>query len=190
MKSLSSWAVLSIFVASGAAMAASPKATQGAAPSTAATQSIQPQSTSATYGDWTVSCQRLTSSTGKPACEVNQYVRVQGLKDPVALIAFGYLPDSTALTLTVMTPNNVTLSEPPKAYSEASGGAAIELSWRRCIPGGCFAAGPVGNDALKAWRASREAGRIEYRDAAGQMISLPLSMNGYATALDALRRES
>lgn len=167
-----------------------PQAKSQKPPPAVSGQTVEPQSTSASYGDWVVSCQRLATEDGKRICEVTQYIRVQSLKDPVALVAFGYPPGSTTLALTVMLPTNVTLEQNARAFADPFGGTGIELTWRRCIPGGCFASVAIDAEAFKKWRSSSEAGRFEYRDATGQELSLPFSMKGYNAALDALRQGS
>ena len=68
-------------------------------------------------------------------------------------------------------------------------GSALDLPWRRCLPGGCFADALAADDVLKRWRGLTEPGRIVLKSASGREVALPLSFRGLAPALDALAKE-
>lgn len=174
-----------VLAASAAAAQAAPD--PAAAPK-AAPVSTQPQSTSATYGDWALVCQQvvLTGTETRRICEISQTLQAQGVKEPIAQIAFGRPQKADPLNMTVLLPVNIALDKGVKVFSEASDGVAADLSWRKCTPGGCFADTKVSADILKRWRTAGERGRIELRNANGQDVALPISLRGFAQAMDAL----
>lgn len=167
-----------------AALAASP----AAAPAQAAPPpvSAEPATTSATYGDWVMRCQRVGEGTAaRRMCEVAQTIRVQQGRDPIAEVALGRLPVEKALHLTALLPPNVSF---PSSVSVAGEKPAqtLDLQWRRCLPGGCFADAVAADDLIKAWRGTAGAGKLTFKDAGGRDVQLPVSFRGLAQALDAL----
>ena len=63
-----------------------------------------------------------------------------------------------------------------------------DLSWRRCLPGGCFADIEIKDDLLQRWRSQSAQGIIKFKDSAGRDVTLPFSFRGFAQALDALAK--
>lgn len=146
-----------------------------------------PQATTATYGDWTLRCQRA----GEPAvktCEIVQSLQVQGQPNPVAQIALGRPSPKEPLKLVVVVPTNVAFpSSPQLSIDEKDDGPAV-LAWRRCIAGGCIAETVLKDDVLKRWRPQAERGRLQFKDATDRDVVLPFSFRGFADALDALTK--
>jgi invasion protein IalB len=64
----------------------------------------------------------------------------------------------------------------------------LELSWRRCVPGGCFAETELKDDVLKRYRAQTANGKMQFKDAAGREVPLPFSFRGLPQALDGLAK--
>lgn len=169
----------------GAASAQSGKAP---APTPAAPVGAEPGSTSASYGDWVLRCQRIgEGDKAQRVCEVAQMIQVQNRRDPIAEIALGRLATDSALRLTAALPPSVSFPSTVEVAS-ATGDAAVQLQWRRCVPGGCFADGVPGDEALRAWRGSTGGGKLTFKDAGGHAVTLPLSFRGLAQALDALAK--
>ena len=147
----------------------------------------EPATTTASYGDWTVRCESLQVS-GKPRriCEVVQTMQVQGQQAPVAQVAFGRPEGSTDLHLIAVVPVNVQFPSTVRVGSDDKDTHPLELVWRRCLPGGCFADAVASDDVLGRWRPLTTQGRLQFKDAAGRDAVLPLSFRGLAQALDAL----
>lgn len=149
----------------------------------------EPASTSATYGDWVLRCQRVgEGSAARKVCEVAQTIRMPEQRDPVAEVALGRLPVEKALHVTTLLPPNVSFPSSVMVAAADKAGASIDLQWRRCLTGGCFADGAAPDDLIKAWRSQTSAGKMTFKDAAGREIALPVSFRGLAQALDALDR--
>lgn len=160
----------------------------------------EPGVTTASYGDWVLRCQRLSGEGASRLCEVSQAMQVQGQAAPVAQLAIGRLPGQDGLRVTALLPTNVSFPSSVRvgeAKGDAmdtrdpgkGGGQALELSWRRCIPGGCLADAAAQEAVLKAWRVAEEAGRISFKDADGRELGVPVSFRGLGPALDALAKE-
>ena len=185
---------LALLLGSGSAVAgASAQAPKtGAVPSAkppaaGAPVSADPGATSASYGDWVVRCQRLgEGDKAQRVCEVAQTIQAQNQRDAIAEIAFGHLPHDQALHLTTVLPPSVSFPSTVQLASDDKGSDTIQMQWRRCLPGGCFADVSPTDDTVKAWRAAAGPGRMTFRDAAGREVALPVSLRGLAQALDAL----
>jgi invasion protein IalB len=159
-----------------------------AAPTKAAPAPVtsDPGSTSASYGDWVLRCQRIgEAEKAQRLCEVSQTIQAQGQRDPIAQVAFGRLPNDPALRLTVALPPSVSF---PSTVEIASTAPVLttSLQWKRCLPGGCFADAVPGDDVVKGWRALTSAGKLTFKDAGGHDVALPVSFRGLTQALDAL----
>jgi invasion protein IalB len=180
-----------------AAVSPAPSATP-ATPAAAAPQpatesgpvSSQPQATTASFGDWVMRCRRIDNTPGSAtSCEVAQTLQVQG-QGPIAEIAFGSPPgkDSSAgMRVVVVLPNNVTFAG-PVLMSIDEKDKPVELTYRRCLPAGCFADTDAKDDILARWRTQAGRGRLAFKDGASRDIVLPFSFRGLAQALDAMAK--
>jgi invasion protein IalB len=180
---------LALACSAGAAGAASEKPkSEAAAPKKAGDAiSSDPQMTTATYGDWVERCQRLDASgEQRRICEVAQTVAAAGQSGPLAEIAIGRPNKGAPLRLTLVLPLNVGFPSAPKITAE--GGDPLELSWRRCVPAGCFADSVFDAGALRVFRDAKTA-TVESRAAGGGYFHFAISLRGLPQALDALIRE-
>ncbi|MDO9412627.1 MAG: invasion associated locus B family protein [Pseudolabrys sp.] len=160
----------------------------------AATTGVQtdmsPTSTSASYGDWILRCQRLGAGAEvQRVCEVVQQVRAQDQQNPTAEIAIGRVKKSDPLMLTVVLPVNVTFPNNPNFSSSGKTTDTVDLGWRRCLPGGCFADLVLKDDVLKDWKSQTNVGRLTWKDAAGRDFAVGISSKGLTQAIDALSKE-
>jgi invasion protein IalB len=159
------------------------------APATAAPVSTDPQTTTANYGDWTVRCQRVgDGAAAKRFCEVAQTIQQQGGQGPIAQIALGRLAPADPLRLTIVLPPNVSFPSSPRMGVDENDAHSVDLSWRKCLPGGCFADSEMNDDLLQRWRGLADHGQIRFKDSAGRDVAVPFSFKGLAQALDALAK--
>ena len=143
-----------------------------------------PQRTTATFADWTLRCEH---PTGPAVCEVSQAISADGR--PVAQIAIGRVFRGEPLHLTIAVPPSVTLIQPPRLGGPGKDGPALDLAWRRCLPGACYAEATLPDDAMRQLRARTEQTRITFLDGGGKEAAIPFSPHGLPQALDALARE-
>lgn len=195
-RTILAWAAFAAGIAamSGHAVAqpASPRpaAPPAAAPAPAAPIPAEPSSTTASFGDWTLRCQRLADA-GKTVriCEVAQVLQAQGQQAPIAQVALGRIANGEPVRVTAVMPVSVSFPSSVQITMGEKDAKPVELPWRRCLPTGCFAEAAPGDDVLKQWRKASEPGRILFKDAAGRDLALPLSARGLDQALDALAKE-
>ncbi|MGC2780756.1 MAG: invasion associated locus B family protein [Bradyrhizobium sp.] len=149
----------------------------------------EPNSTSASFGDWALRCQRLgDGAEAQRVCEVAQQIRAQD-QNPVAELAIGRLKKADPLRLTVVLPVNVTISNPPRFSADGKEPEVLDLGWRKCLPGGCIADALLKDDVLRRWKTQTSAEHITWTDASGRDLAIGLSFRGLTQALDALSRE-
>ena len=165
--------------------AAMPAATPAQAPGPV---SAEPQRTTASFGDWVLRCERTRPDV--QTCEAVQVVSNQQ-GQPVAQIALGHPARNDPMRLTMLVPPSITLAAEPKLTAAPGDkpAPAMDLAWRRCLPGGCIADAAVPADALAQLRARTEPSRLVFQDGAAREASLPFSPRGLAQALDALAKE-
>jgi invasion protein IalB len=163
-------------------------ATKTAAPAPVAGTPVQ---TTATYGDWVLRCAHTgEGATGPQTCEVVQTLVLQGQQQPIAQVAIGSIDKTSGLRLTIVVPTAISFSK--TAFISGAAGTAnlFDLTWRRCLPSGCFADIVLTADALKMMRARAEPANLVFRDAGERDITLPFSMRGLSQSLDALGKET
>jgi invasion protein IalB len=135
-------------------------------------------------------CRRIDNTPGSAtSCEVAQTLQVQG-QGPIAEIAFGSPPGkdaSAGMRVVVVLPNNVTLAG-PVLMSIDEKDKPVELTYRRCLPAGCFADTDAKDEILARWRTQAGRGRLAFKDGANRDITLPFSFRGLAQALDAMAK--
>ena len=150
----------------------------------------EPGVTTASFGDWSLRCQRLDSD-GKVGrvCEVSQAIQVQGQAAPIAQVAIGRLKPADPLRLTAALPVSVSFPSSVQIASDEKDVKTVDLPWQRCLPSGCFADSALDDDALRRWRGASQAGRIVFKDSSGRELTIPLSFRGLGQALDALAKE-
>jgi len=142
------------------------------------------------FGDWRLRCQTTGAAPQtRRSCEILQAVMSKSQATPFAQIAFGKPSPSEPLLVTVVVPPDVVFpSEVRIAADEKDAHPAI-LGWRRCVAAGCFANLGPKPDLLKRWRGLQSAGRVSFKNGAGQEVVMPISFRGLADALDALDKQ-
>jgi invasion protein IalB len=150
--------------------------------------SSEPQSTTATFGDWVLRCNRTTvANQPQRVCEVAQTLEAKG-QGVVAQIALGRLSGKDPLRLTVVLAPNISFSHGVRIAIDEKDELPADLTWKRCVPGGCVADGDIRDEILKAWRAQSGGGQIRYAVASGQVVNIAFSFRGLAVALDNLTK--
>jgi invasion protein IalB len=160
------------------------------APPAKAESSAVPDSTSASFGTWTLRCQRASdASLDARVCEVAQSIHVQGQNEPIAQIAIGRIQKGQPLKLTAVLPPNVSFPSSVRVETDEKESAAIELPWRRCLPGACFADAPLTEAFALRLRNYGGNAKLQFKDSTGRDVVVLLPLRGLAPSLDALARE-
>jgi invasion protein IalB len=172
-----------------AAAAPPAAASPPAATPPAAAVAAAPSRTTASFGDWTLRCDRVADATPpKRSCELGLTVQHAGDQSVLAQVAVGRPAAGEPLRFTAVLPANISVGTAPKLIIE--GKDAVDVAWVRCLPGGCIATAGVSDDLLRKLKAAAVAGQLEYRDAAGREIKLPISWRGFGEAFEALGKEA
>jgi invasion protein IalB len=151
----------------------------------------EPSSTSASYGDWIMRCQRLGggADAGR-VCEAAQLIHAQGQENPVAEVAIGRLRQTDPLHLTIVLPVNIAFPNPPRLSANGKDAEGLNLVWLKCLPGGCYANALLTDEVVRRWKDETDGRRIIWTDGAGRESAVGLSFRGLGAALDALNRAS
>jgi len=151
----------------------------------------QPETTTATYGAWTLQCERRADiANGQKVCEITESVVPKNQQNPIARIGIGYPigPANPHLRVTAIFPPNIYIPTAPaiKAKDDDKG---IALIWQRCFAGGCFADADMDSGEIKVWRAiEADTGRLTFTEAVGRNLAIQFSLRGFSQALDALNK--
>ena len=147
-----------------------------------------PDSTSARFGTWSLTC--LGGTSGR-RCEVT-HVETDRQQQPVAVLGMGRLAKGMPFRMVLRVPINVGVSVPAKFIME--GGPAVMLPFRTCSPLGCFADFEFADEAgiMRRLRnlAADKSGRVEWQDSGGATVGFDLPYKGLVPALDGLAKET
>jgi invasion protein IalB len=145
------------------------------------------QQTTATYGDWTVRCVVAEGQKAKQ-CEMIQTANVQGQSNPISQIAIGRPAKTDPVKIVFQLPVGIWLPGGAKLVFDAKA-AAIDASFKRCLPAACFADAELKDDVIKKWRAVTEPGKLNFEDGNRKPAAVPVSFKGFGEAFDALAKE-
>jgi invasion protein IalB len=142
----------------------------------------QPDRTTASYGDWVLRCD--LKATGERSCEVAQ--TIQDIQAQIlAQVTARRVSPGGQLLLTVQVGTNIAIPEPGRLMIDER--AALNLAFRRCLQRGCFAELQLPDEDAITFAQRAEAARFNYRSADGASISIPVSLRGLASSLEALK---
>ena len=174
----------------------------GVAPGFAETVA-EPSSTTATYGNWVVSCAVPAGAAAK-VCETTTHLSVKGQDGavhPLLQVAIGMPPGGTSLRVVMQVPGDVALRAPvrlsldkaapdpaanPAAKTAAPQDELVSASYFTCQPGGCLADADLAGVALARLLAAKSANVTFTAVAGAKQIVVPVSLEGFADAIAAL----
>jgi len=161
-----------------------PPATQGQA---AAPADQTPQRTTASYGDWVVLCEIAPGPPPQKNCGMEQLAQMQG-QGTISRVLIPLPAKGEPPKLFIQLPTNVSFAAPLKITADAKD-PSISTPFRRCVPGGCVAEIDLKDDLQKKFRDAAEPGKIIYKNAADQDVTIPLSFKGFGQAFEALLKQ-
>ena len=114
----------------------------------------------------------------------------QGQQNPIAQIGVGRPTGKGDLHVTAVLPNNISFPSTPK-ITNGDKDPGIELTWKRCVPGGCLADTVAKEEQLHSWHTetAENTGHLVFVDAAGRTLTVQFSFRGFGPAMDALAKE-
>jgi len=150
-----------------------------------------PNLTTAAYEDWTVRCTRTgDGDTAKRSCAMVETLTLPGQTQPSARVIVESIDKTPSFRMTVVVPTVVSFDQVLSLGGAAGSPSLFDLTWRRCLPDGCFADVSLNADAIKTLRARTDPANVLFKDAGEHDVSVPLSMHGFSQALDALTKET
>lgn len=144
-----------------------------------------PDTTTETFGDWTVVCTSHVAGGTEKVCEVGITIALRGQTAPVARIAFGRQAKDKPMRIVALVPPNVSVA-PGVTIAPEAGKPGLGLAYKSCLPGGCIADADLGKDQVQSFRNRPKPGQIAFNDASGKPVTLELSFKGLDQALEAL----
>ncbi|HZX83424.1 MAG TPA: invasion associated locus B family protein [Reyranella sp.] len=178
--------------ASGLLLAGHPVIAQSPpAPPAAKTSSAQvADQTTATFGDWTLRCDRRVDLTPpQRVCELGLVILKPGETGAQAQIAVGRVAPGRPLQITAVLPPNVALKTNPRVVIDGQQPSSTILTWSRCVAGACFADAELSPALMNAMRLRTDPARLDYRDGTDRDVSQSVSFRGVRPALEALAQE-
>jgi invasion protein IalB len=148
-----------------------------------AANASEPESTTATYGEWTVRCRIQGDENSSKICEMVQILRTGNPAQIVAQLAIGRPPGGDSLKLVVQLPIRVWLSQPVNLKISES--VSIQGNYFQCQPSACLAEMDLDDAAVKSLEDSETLSLGFLGPDRGQ-ISLDVSLRGFPDALSAL----
>lgn len=159
-----------------------------------------PQIVSTAFGNWSLRCRKEAPAAKdapkdtagqKPAraCEISETLEASDHSGPIAKLSIGRPGGGTgSLYAVLIVPNNVSFPSSVHIRTDDKDIWGLQLSWVRCIPGGCFAQAELADATVGYWHGLQTQGEIRFPDSTGTQVALPLSFNGFGQALDALNK--
>ncbi len=155
-------------------------------------QAAEPSATSATYGNWTVTCRLVAEAR---VCQMVTKLNVKaedGQLRPLLEMAIGRPPAGGDLRLVLQVPMDVALREPVTLATTAEGQAApaepplLSASYFACLPSGCVADAVLDPAGLQALTAATTA-TVTFTVLNGnRKVAVPVALAGFADAWAAL----
>ena len=143
-----------------------------------------PQRTSATYGDWTVSC--AIPANGSKSCGLIQLVKQGNVA--AAQISLGRSSKSGHFTATVQIAANVWLATGLKiAFADDTPALSAPFEW--CLSVRCLAEFDLVEADVKKLRSQKEPARLVYKNALQADVMLPVTFVGFDDAMNALEKQ-
>ena len=147
-----------------------------------------PDSTTETFGDWSIVCAAPAAGASDRSCEVDTTLTIRGQSAPFARIAFVRPGKDKPARIIALVPVNVSTASGVKIESDP-GKSEINLPFKSCVPAACVAEAELTKDQLQGFRGQTKAGQITLIDASGKSAALQFSLHGLDQALDAFFKQ-
>jgi invasion protein IalB len=162
-------------------------------------QTAEPSSTTATYGNWTVTCATVSAEGATAAQKTCQMTTKLNLKDadgqlrPLLEVAIGQPLGGEGARIVVQVPLDVALRQPlivsvdadasqtPKPQTEL-----VSASYFACVPQGCIADAALTADVIATLQQSATTNLTFTALAGSKRITVPVAMTGFGDAWAAL----
>lgn len=146
------------------------------------------QSTTATYADWVLQCQSTAGPPPQKLCDIAQITEMQGKNIPLSRITIARAAKTQPFSFSAQVPVNVSFRASLRVQVSASD-PGFTVPFDHCVPGGCFAEFELKEDVIRKFTAATAAGKMTFKSANGQDVTIPISFKGFPQAFGALGAE-
>jgi invasion protein IalB len=158
-----------------------PKAQSAPAPSVQMEEGKEPQ---AAGPGWAVNCSSEAGQKGL-SCQMSQTVVAKQSGRTLTNVAFLLSPESKNPEVLLRLPLGLYL--PAGATYQVDENAPQRLSIRACDRNGCYARGPVSPESMGSLTKGKQL-KIDFKNLAEESVSIPLSLDGFASAYEKIQR--
>lgn len=165
-----------------------------------AAQTAEPSATTATYGNWTVTCGAAAvagAAAPQKLCQMTTKLNLKGNDGqvrPLLEIAIGLPPGGDATRIVVQVPIDVALREAIVVSVDAVAQGAdpkpqtdvVTASYFACTPTGCIADAELKADAAAVLKGAKTTNVTFTALTGAKKITVPVEMTGFADAWAAL----
>lgn len=141
-------------------------------------ESAQPVQTTATFGDWTVRCRKVSKQNDK-LCEMIQVVPAKNKQGAIANLAVGRLPGDEKIRLVIQLPIGVHL--PSDVDMKIGDEAIAKAEFQSCYSSFCLARADLDVAALKRMKDAKSM-TVSFKDRAEKNASISVSLSGFTAA--------
>lgn len=163
-------------------------------------QTAEPSATTATYGNWTVTCGSATvvgTAAPQKVCQMTTKLNLKGNDGqvrPLLEIALGMPPGGDAPRIVVQVPIDVALREGLVVSVDADTSAAdpkpqtdlLTASYFACTAAGCIADAVLKSDVIGTLKSAKTTNVTFTALAGAKKITVPVEMTGFGDAWAAL----
>ena len=163
-------------------------------------QTAEPSATTATYGNWTVTCGTAAvegATAPQKVCQMTTKLNLKGADGqlrPLLEIAVGLPPGGTEPRIVLQVPIDVALREALVVSVDAQTAGAdpmpqtdlVTATYFACVPTGCIADAVLKADAIAGLKATKTTNVTFTALAGAKKITVPVEMTGFADAWAAL----
>lgn len=165
-----------------------------------AAQTAEPSATTATYGNWTVTCGMAAvaaDTTPQKLCQMTTRLNLKGNDGqlrPLLEIAIGLAPGNPVPRIVLQVPIDVALREPLVVSVDAQTAAAdpkpqtdlLTATYFACTAAGCIADVAMTPDVIAALKATKTTNVTFTALTGAKKITAPVEMTGFGDAWAAL----
>ena len=163
-------------------------------------QTAVPSATTATYGNWTVTCSSAVvagAASPQKVCQMTTKLNLKGNDGqlrPLLEIAIGLPPGSDSVRIVMQVPIDVALREPLVVSLDAQSEGKdpkpqtdlVTASYFACTQAGCIADAVIKADAIAMMKDAKTANVTFTALTGAKKITVPVEMTGFSDALAAL----
>ena len=122
---------------------------------------------------------------GVTICQISQILNEKESNNPVMQVSVGYLPEQEQPVAAITLPLGIWL--PPGLQLQVDDGKKGRVPVDTCVPGGCRAGVELDAEFLASMKQGNQL-NVTFGGGNRQPLTIPVSLQGFSAALDALKK--